>query len=186
MLEKDATTKNIFKPPILAYRKNKNIGDILTSAKCKHGVQNVGTKPCGHGRCQTCDHTSSDSIIKSNTGSEFVIRDQFNCATSCIIYAISCDVCNILYIGETCRQLNRRMGEHIRNIRKKIHLQRKFANDDDIGVSEHFNTSGHDISHMRTRVLMRAPYDTSSRKTLEKKIIFKLNSMKPHGLNKRD
>ena len=80
----------------------------------------------------------------------------------------------MLYIGETSRQLNARFGEHLRNVEKKVHLQDVHKDDPDSTVSLHFNSTGHTINDNSIR-----------RKTLEKRIIFKLGTLVPTGLNKQ-
>ena len=44
------------------------------------------------------------------------------CSSACVIYSITCTKCSILCIGETCRQLNTRFGEHLRSVEEKKHL----------------------------------------------------------------
>ena len=91
----------------------------------------------------------------------------------------------MLYIGETSRQLNNRFGEHLRNVKNKIYLQQNHQDDADINISKHFNSLNHSINHMKVQALTHAPSDSRERKTLEKKIIYKLGTLNPKGLNKQ-
>tara|TARA_B100001146_G_C16115238_1_gene405491 strand:- start:583 stop:870 length:288 start_codon:yes stop_codon:yes gene_type:complete len=90
----------------------------------------------------------------------------------------------MLYIGETCRQLNNRFGEHLRSVENKKHLSEDHQDDADIKVAAHFNTPGHSIDDMNISGLLFAPSDYQKRRTLEKRIIFKLGTVAPNGLNK--
>ena len=40
----------------------------------------------------------------------------------CVSYSNTCTKCSILYIGQTCRQLNTRFGEQLRSVKEKKHL----------------------------------------------------------------
>ena len=91
----------------------------------------------------------------------------------------------MIYIGETSRQLNGRFGEQLRNVEKKVLLQESRKDDPDSSVSQHFNTDSHSITDMIITGLCYAPLDSIKRKTLEKRIIFKLGTLMPTGLNKQ-
>ena len=55
----------------------------------------------------------------------------------------------------------------------------------DTNVSRHFNSEGHSTEDMVVPGLLFAEKDSRKRKTLEKRIIFKLGTLIPQGLNKR-
>ena len=139
---------------------------------------------CAYFLCRTCDHTNQSSTI-SGPKTTFEIHQSFTCASVCLIYCIVCTKCNILYIGETCRQLNARFGEHLRSVENKKHLSQDHQDDDDINVALHFNLPEHSIDDMNISGLLFAPTDYLERKTLEKRIIFKLGTVTPNGLNKQ-
>ena len=48
-----------------------------------------------------------------------------------------------------------------------------------------FNSTGHSIQDMTIIALLDAPIDSQKRKTLEKRIIFKLDTRVAKGLNKQ-
>ena len=91
----------------------------------------------------------------------------------------------MLYIGETSRQLNARFGEHLRNVEKKIHLQVARKDDPDSTLSLHYNSTGHTINGMTITGLSFTSTDSIKRKTQEKRLIFKLGTLIPAGLNKQ-
>ena len=102
-----------------------------------------------------------------------------------IIYCIKCVKCGILYIGETCRQLNNRFGEHLRNVQNRTHESAGRADNADSNVSRHFNLPDHSKTDMSILALITAPNCSKQRKTLEKRLIFKLSTLQPNGLNKQ-
>ena len=168
----------------MAYRRDKNIGDILIRSKLPSTSTQPGTTSCNHHKCRTCSHINPSTTIMNNDKT-FTINASFTCSSSCLIYCISCRKCNQLYIGETSRQLNNRFGEHLRNVEKKVHLMEIHKNDPDSNVSKHFNSADHSTNDMNIFGLTYAATDTIKRKTLEKRIIFKLGTLFPAGLNKQ-
>ena len=95
----------------------------------------AGTFSCSHARCYTCSFLNSSTSI-SGPKSNFVIRHNFTCTSSNIIYCISCIKCCKLYIGETGRHLSDRFAEHLHSVRN---------NDVDKTVRDGFSVS--QISH---------------------------------------
>ena len=89
------------------------------------------------------------------------------------MYCIQCLKCNKLYIGETMRRLADRSDEHIKSITDhNIHLPG--------GV--HFNQTDHSIDDYSIFGL-KLTHNSHHRKELEKRLIFKLNTTQPHGIN---
>ncbi len=73
----------------------------------------------------------------------------------------------------------------MRNVEHKLHEDERKKDQGDINVSQHFNSAGHSIHDMNILGLLDAPIDSRKRKTLEKRIIFKLDTRVPKGLNKQ-
>ena len=67
----------------------------------------------------------------------FSIRDNFTCASSDVIYLITCKKCHIQYVGQIQQKSRERMNKH------KFDL--KHFPDIVITVSEHFILLGHSI-----------------------------------------
>lgn len=186
ILKGDSLTKKIFsKPPMLAYRRDLSIGDVLTSTKIRTSSSYIqGTYPCNHALCGTCKHVSTDKIIFTR-GFHHEIRSHFTCKSTCLIYCISCSVCDIKYIGETSRQLNARIGEHLRNVKNKSHLKPQNSINEDAGVAKHFNLVGHTIDNFKVQCIKHASFKVDDRRREEKRFIYLLNTITPHGLNKK-
>ena len=92
------------------------------------------------------------------------------------IYCISCSKCCKLYIGETGRRLSDRFAEPLRSVRNK---------DVDKPVARHFNAANHSISDMKICTISPISGGNDSRKRHEKRLIFKIGTIHPHGLNER-
>ena len=185
ILSSDDETRRIFpSPPLMAFRRDSNLRDTLVRSRLNNANQRPGTTACGRSNCRTCKHIIQDTEISTTTG-RFSVRQAFTCSSSCLIYCIRCTKCRILYIGETCRQLNNRFWEHLRNVGHKDHEKEHKIEHSDTNVSKHFNSDGHSTDDMAVFGLLFANKDSTKRKTLEKRIIFKLGTLLPHGLNKR-
>ena len=104
---------------------------------------------------------------------KFTITDTFTCTSTNLIYCIQCLKCQKLYIGETMRRLADRSTEHLKSITdKNIHLP----------VAVHFNQPDHSITDYSIFGLKLTQH-TEHRKQLEKRLIFRLHTTQPHGIN---
>ena len=167
------------KPPLVAYKRQKNIREKLIRAKVPPEFSRPkrklpGMKKCR--RCVYCPYIKTGDHIKA-TASDYnhQITQDVNCTTSNIIYLISCEKCNIQYVGETDRQMKVRFAEHQGYVRHK---------DISKATGEHFNLPSHKLSDMRIRVLEKLhSNDPFYRKTREAMYINKFNT-KIRGLNK--
>ena len=66
---------------------------------------------------------------------------------------------NILFIGETSRQMNNRFGEHMLNVGKKTHFQEKHENAPDSSISRQFNSPNHSTDDIMILGLLLRPTD---------------------------
>ena len=132
---------NIIKKPKLAITSNNGFKVIeymlttthfLTEGQLRATIPQLAkiiiekTHPWISGRCSFLNSATSISAPKSN----FVIRHNFTCTSSNIIYCISSSKFCKLYIGETGRRLSDRFAEPLRSIRN---------NDVAKPVARHFN-----------------------------------------------
>ena len=84
-----------------------------------------------------------------------------------LVYAITCQLCNMIYAGETARFLVVRFAEHLADIR---HNHSK-------SVAQHFNSAGHTITDVRVKGLWQVHGDSFQRKHMESHIIQRLGIM---------
>ena len=131
--------------------------------------------------CRTCEHTSPSDTI-SDPKNIFHIQQQSTCSSICVIYSV---ICSISYISKTCHQLNARFEEHLRSLEDMKHLSPEYQDDDNINIAIHYNLTNHSIDDIEISALLYAPTEKLQRKTLEKKINFELQAIKPSGQNEQ-
>ena len=93
---------------ITAYRRNKNLKDLL--------VHTALTKKRSGGDPWLLQ--SVPYLFGGGSGRGYPIKQQLSAQTPNIIYAIQCQRCKKLYIGETGRSIRVRIKEHINSIKK--------------------------------------------------------------------
>ena len=79
-------------PIRVIFTPGKKLRDLFCSSRPHDGAK------CTLGNCQICPK----------------LIDGKNCATACPLYKITCNLCDEIYVGESCRTLHDRMGEHLR------------------------------------------------------------------------
>ena len=173
-----ASTQAFPERPFFAYRRPKNLRDLLVHANLKpsHLEPARGSSPCESKRCLTCQHIRSGTSVQSTvSGRTFRVHATANCKTSNVVYLIECSLCHVQYVGETRNALHIRMNRHRGDIYHR-HLDKP--------VSAHFNSSDHNLQHLSIMVLevMRSQNE-DIRKMRENFWIFHLQSLHPGGLN---
>ena len=79
------------------------------------------------------DHSN---VVTSNTDISYKIPGKFNCQSKNIIYALTCGIHNVQYVGETQQTLNARFRLHESMTKTKKENP----------VEEHFNKENHSDS----------------------------------------
>ena len=82
----------------------------------------------------------------------------------------------MLYVGETGRSLRTRFGEHRHAV---------IGNDANQPVARHFNTGNHSASDREIRALRPISGSNDSRERHEMRLISKLDTVHPYGINER-
>ena len=173
--------KNFPKPPMVAFKRQKNIRSFLIRAKVsplQNRIQRFvkGMFPCMK-QCINCPFINSEKKIK---GPNFTwnINGHFTCETNNIIYMIECkkDHCKSKYIGQSGKKCAQRMSQH-----------RGYVNNRNLNqpTGYHFNQPGHSVSDMRITVLEKVKHkDELYRREREKYFINKFDTFK-NGMNKQ-
>ena len=93
-----------------------------------------------------------------------------------VVYALWCELCDKVYVGQTGQRLGDRFVQHLRSVRRN----------DGQPVSRHFNAPCHrgDVSHLQVFGLAAAT-PASNRLNVESRLINKLGTLFPGGLNTR-
>ncbi|MCB4773535.1 MAG: GIY-YIG nuclease family protein [Sulfurovum sp.] len=89
------------------------------------------------------------------------IKRTFTYQSDNLVYAITCQSCNLSYVGETSRSLADRFSEHLADIR---HNRSK-------PVAQHFNSASHTTADVRVKALWQLHGDSFQRKHMESHII---------------
>ena len=177
ILQSDQDIGCLFKePPIVAYKRDANLSNILVSSSLKNKIQDPkipGTFTCDRNVCKTCPHTSNKTTIQGPKGL-FHIKNHFTCTSTGVVYAITCTKCGDIYIGETERKLGDRFREHLYFVNKQF-INKSL-------VAQHFNLPDHSYTDMEISGLLYTDND-KYRKIVEKRIIRQLGTTYPLGMN---
>ena len=182
ILRHDPSTRDHFpEPPITAFRIEKNLSRHLVRASQPQSEvpSPPGTFPCNRGRCNTCPVVSHDEILSivGPNNNRFSIHQHFTCTSTNLVYVLVCKRCNKLYVGETKRRLADRVTEHLRSIKQNL---------PGFPVATHFNPpSACSIRDVMVSAAISCRGSDHDRLTAENRLIMKLGTLSPHGLNVR-
>ena len=176
ILYKSEKMKKVFeKPPILAFRRDKNLKDILVHKKhnSMYFKQPNKCEPCGL-NCALCPFVRNTYSFTNFEEKSFNVKNYINCKTANVVYAIFCKGCDkFVYVGETGDTLYQR---HLLN----LSLIRRQKPDP---VALHFNSNGHSVDDFEVVALEKICGNDIYRQTIEQLWIEKLRTYKPYGIN---
>ncbi|PIK41662.1 hypothetical protein BSL78_21493 [Apostichopus japonicus] len=120
LLTSDRLQRAVPEKPIIAYRRPRNLRDLLVRAAVPPLTSNLtpiqhGTFKCDRtSRCIVCSHhiVESNSITSHSMQLTHKTKGHITCTTTNVIYLISCRVCGIQYVGETKTTLKKRFYGH--------------------------------------------------------------------------
>jgi len=169
---------------IIAFKKHRNLGEILTNSRFinthpTHAskAKTAGSTRCTNPKCQACNYiTESRRFNSSHNGRSFQITAKLTCNSSNIIYLITCRKCLHQYVGETGRPLKDRINDHLSAIR----LHRNTP----IGL--HFNQTSHSIKDVSVLPIEQLEYNADPlyfRRMQEAKWQRLLQTIHPLGIN---
>ena len=101
---------------IKSKRQPKSLKKLISSAKLPNRQEHSVTK-CGKLNCETCAYILEGATFQFKNGTIFKIKQSMNCASSQVIYVITCRGCNEQYIGQTGQTIRKRMTLHRQQIR---------------------------------------------------------------------
>ena len=194
LLDRSSSTRPALHARLVrGFRRCKNLRDHLVRAKITPIPENQGNNPalistsnkCGRPRCIYCDKLDrSGTISAADSDKTYITRTNISCRCTNLIYALHCQHCGKIYVGQTKRRLMDRLMEHFRNIRNRCptHI-----------IGRHYNSDTHSgLQDLRVYVLefIRAHPDSKAaaaiRDTAERRWIYRLRSLAPLGLNLLD
>ena len=139
--------------------------NLIHSNLRSHAKSTPGTFPCSTDRCKACPHLCADTSIRGPNG-HMSIKRTFTCQSNYLVYAITCQSCNLIYVGETSKSLAVCFSEHLADIR---HNHSK-------PVAQHFNSAGHTIADVKVIGLWQLYGDSFQQKHMESHIIQRLDT----------
>ena len=124
-MTQDPYLKQVFpKPPMVAFRRAKNLKDHLIRAKVPPLSQGRpkrilnGMTPCNKPVCETCPYVKKITAFKGPfSKNQVILNSPMNCLTKNVVYCIQCSKCQQIYIGQTSRELKERFSEHKTSVR---------------------------------------------------------------------
>ena len=132
-----------------------------------------GFSRCDSSRCHACAFARPRKVFSvPSSGALFSIFLNLSCASTHVVYVISCSTCGSVYVGQTSNTLRQRISEHLRSIR---HPSRPTA------LTNHFN--GPCGLQAFTFFAVDRSLSTSTRLAKESKWIRTFRSVHPNGLN---
>ena len=168
------------KPPLVAFRRQRNLQDILIKSKIPPPIQRYpgreikGMAKCGKS-CSACPYIKTGKEIKINEKETWIINRKVNCDTFNCVYLIHCDKCGKNYIGESGRLLKNRLSDH------RGYITNQVLN---VSTGDHFNLPGHSLANVQITILEQVKKNcTMYRKEREKYFINKFNTYH-QGLNR--
>ena len=183
MAAEDKYLESVFpEPPLISYRRQKNIRETIIRAKVAPERQQriqKGMKKCGH--CLACSYVKEGKQVIGHDykGRKFIwkIGRQGQCSSSNIVYLLECDkeYCKKKYIGITQQEFRERIFQHIGYVRNKQINK---------ATGEHFNLPGHSMHNMKFTMLEQVmSSDPLYGREREKLLIRKFNTFYK-GINK--
>ena len=156
-------------PPIIAYRRDKNLADTLV-----HGKTNRALKQSDNAcSCKVCHALHMEEIHSFSRDVKYRTAENPRCSDRNIVYALICNKCDkTVYVGETERTLKERIDEHLRDVRQQNekHIMRHFE--------------GHREEDVKVAILQRMFRESRIyRQLVEEQWIMKLKTKLPQGCN---
>ena len=177
MIRNDPSMKAIFpSPPIVSYRKQRNLRDHLVRADHRKPTMTSTVQPKTNRTCiQDCmNHSGKVTNDKANI--TLNVRGG-NSNDKNVIYAAKCLKCRLLYVGYTTTPLNVRFNNNRSHIRKNL---------DTCELVQHFANNSCDFQQDLELTVLQHVSGSRQRLELEEdKWIARLDTKHPNGLNER-
>ena len=185
ILEADSALKKLFdEPPIVAFRRAKTIRSQIVRSDVEPPEKIEGTtEPCGN--CSICKMiNTAETLTNTKTGKHVKITAGGNCRSTNLVYAARCKICDLIYIGETGKELRKRFCDHRFDTKSRP---------DNNEFADHIHSCGHNFeTDIEVCILKRDFKSGEERKYWEDKFMCMLgtydqskNITKKTGLNKK-
>ena len=121
--------------PMVGFRRNKNLKDMLVKAAIQYPPVEVTKTPdalplkrCRRTKCDYCNRIIRSETVKHSTSNQYFKTPnvppgiQTTCDIVNVVYCIQCRLCGKKYVGETGRSLRDRLTEHLRDVQGSKNL----------------------------------------------------------------
>ena len=140
----------------------------------------VGSCKCGKQKCEVCYNVLDTDMFKSSfTGETYKINHQLNCDDKCLIYLLTCNVCEKQHIFQTTNKFRMRWNNYRANSQKFENGERCFQEH----IFMHFRNEGHTSFLHDTSIVFIDKTDGSNPTKREDFWMKTLNTIAPYGLN---
>ena len=115
ILKKSAIKKSFDEE--LVYDKSKyedKISEIdLSQEVLEYNIVQRNCSKCAKSNCMICPFIkSSSTFISTVTGKVYEICHKYNCMSYNVIYLVTCDTCDMQYVGHTTQKLSQRFRDY--------------------------------------------------------------------------
>ena len=181
MVTSDQYMAEVFpEPPLIAYRRQKNIKEFLVRAKVpprnKKTKRTVkGMKKCNKS-CHACPFILEGKEIKGDKF-DWKITIPANCKTKNIVYMIECNKenCKQRYIGESKKTIGERLSEH------KVYVNNIFPTQ---ATGIHFNQPGHNLANLKITIVEKLKKDNGAYRKEKKRFLINKCNTYYRGINR--
>ena len=180
-LYSDQRVKEVFTPaPFVSFRSGYSLRNHLVRAKVYSLERKRGSFRCGKSRCLVCKNVNETLTFNSLVdGREYVVNHEFNCDSRCIVYLLTCKVCNKQYVGQTTQRFRERWNLY----RQHNNLAIRGKDAYQIQFHLHFEDERHNGLFNDVQITFIDKTDAEEPKVREKFWIYKLKTLIPNGLN---
>ena len=142
---------------IPSFRRAKNIKEILAKPKntnCSASPSEQGCFKC-NGKCDLCKIylIETNFFTSCSTGRYYRIRQHIYCKSRNVIYLVTCNKCNLQYVGSTSNEFK---------VRFRNHKSAMLTGKNTCEVAIHFNREQHVLLTIKTNGKNSRRFDRSS------------------------
>ena len=168
----------------VAFRNDKSLKDKLVRSKLKNPNRiDPANYKCTSNLCQICNIISLENEFTDRHRSKIQkISFDFDYNSHCVIYLITCKVCQKQYVGPFITTFRKRCNQYKSNIKSYSVGKRGMKQQK---LTSHFFTDKHHGTYDDIKVQITDYCDANDQERREDFLIFNLNTLEPNGLNNK-
>ena len=191
ILQTNKNLRELFQEqPITAFKRNKNLKEIIGSTRIENGKNKKFNIPSRTGKCTPClsgtrtlccnQVLTTNTFMSQQTKRTFNIFFNLNCKSEYVIYLMECILCKIQYVGKAETAFNLRLNNHRKDTKKP----------NSILACKHFQEKEHNFNkHAKFIIIDKLVNLHGSKEALRELLVIenfciqKLKALVPFGLN---